>query len=221
MLSWQIQEVSNVYDHGWCGCSPDIAPWTWPTYWECPGGDACHSCCRIWKMWLRSIAERWLACTHHPRCPRDARLDWNQVSEHAGQSMQVTCCCCYCKNLLKTQALCRQVLSYWRIASCPMACKEWTRLVNIVSEANADQVCLGTMQRCSLVHPKAIPHCDQSVTKAIIPSQWHHRSTLLDISKFEIFHHWRTEWTVNGRVNHDSSVKSTLNHCCLVHARWC
>ena len=88
------------------------------------GGDACHSCCRMWKMWLRSIAERWLACTHHPRCPRDARLDWNQVSEHAGQSMQVTCCCCYCKNLLKTQALCRQVLSYWRIASCPMACKE-------------------------------------------------------------------------------------------------
>ena len=89
------------------------------------------------------------------------------------------------------------------------------------------------------------------------PSQWHHGSTLLDLSKLRFFHNWRTEWTVKDKVNHegqgepwrtewtvkdrvnhegqgepwrtewtvkdrvscDSSVKSTLDHCCLVNGR--
>ena len=53
------------------------------------------------------------------------------------------------------------------------------------------------------------------------PSQWHHGSTLLDVSKLKFFHIWRTGWTMKDRVNHDSSVKSTLDHCSLVHARGC
>ena len=29
--------VSNMCDHGWCGCSPhNAASWTWPTSWESP-----------------------------------------------------------------------------------------------------------------------------------------------------------------------------------------
>ena len=126
------------------------------------------------------------------RCSVGVRL-----GGHASQSMWVARCCC--KKLLTAWALC------W-IPQCPMACSAWSAPGLIASSLKPmHQVPLDAMQGCSVHHHS---HC--------APTQWHHGSTLLDISKLKWFNHWRTGWTVKDRVNHDSSVKSTLDH-----ARWC
>lgn len=77
--------------------------------------------------------------------------------------------------------------------------------------------CRGVFCFASWSHPTPRLICRHS---HCAPSQWHLGSTLPDISKLEFFHNWRTGWTMKDRVNCDSSVKSTLDHCCPVDGRW-